>query len=68
MNEPFIQQPGPRTQFNLRTLLGFTTGLCVVFALLGAIGVSPWQTLIGFTFVTAIVLVQAALVELFTRR
>ena len=71
LESPFRQEPQspqPRPQFNLRNLLYFTTGLCVLFALLGAIGVTPLQTLIGFGFVTAIVIVQAALIDLLLRR
>jgi hypothetical protein len=67
--EPHVPQPAPpRPQFNLRNLLVFTTGLCALFALLGAIGVGPVEALIGFGFVTSIVLVQAALIELFLHR
>ena len=35
-------------QFGLRAMLLFTTGLCVVFAILSALGVAYWQTLLGF--------------------
>jgi hypothetical protein len=67
---PFSSKPPlpKRPQFNLRNLLYFTTGLCALFAILGALGVSARHALIGFAFVTSIVLVQAALVELFQRR
>ncbi len=58
----------PRPQFNLRMLLYVTTGLCVLFAILGALGVPPLHALIGFVFVTILVLIQAAMIELFTRR
>ena len=68
MNRHPMTHPRPRPQFNVRGLLWFTTGACGLFALLAAIGVSPLETLIGFVFVGGIVLVQAALVELFTRR
>ncbi len=58
----------PRPQFSLRMLLCTTTGLCVLFAVLGALGVAPLHALVGFVFVTALVLAQVALIEWLTRR
>lgn len=68
MNPYAPPQHRPRPQFHLRALFWFTTGMCVLFAILGAIGVSPLETLIGFAFVSGVVLAQAALLELFAQR
>ena len=37
-----------RPQFRLRTLLGLTTGMCILFSLVASIGIGPLHALFGF--------------------
>jgi hypothetical protein len=53
----------PRPQFNLATLLGVTTGLCVLFAILSTLGVPPVAMLVGFTVMGAVAAAVIGIVE-----
>ena len=53
-----------QTQFSLKSLLVLTTLCAMVFALLGALGVSPAHLLVGFVVIGGCVGAAALTIEL----
>lgn len=52
-------------QFGMRGLLIFTTGLCILFAVLAAMRVAYWQMLLGFLATAGVSLAVILLLELY---
>jgi hypothetical protein len=62
--QPTSATPAPRKpQFGMRGLLVFTTGLCVLFAVLAALRVAYWQMLVGFLITSLISLLVIVVLE-----
>lgn len=53
-----------QTQFSLKSLLILTTFCAMLFALLGALGISPAHVLVGFAFIGGCVGATAMTIEL----
>ncbi len=53
-----------RPQFNLATLLGVTTGLCILFAILAALGVPPAAMLVGFVVMGGVAAAVIGVIEI----
>ncbi len=65
MNKPDKNSvPVPRRQFRLGSLMLFTAGLCVVWAVLAALDMHPLQVLFAVTFFSIGVAVLVAQFEL----
>ena len=63
---PHLTVPPPLSrppQFHLRTLMRTVAWLCVLFALLGALGVQPGAAAAGFAFVILASLAATQVVE-----
>ena len=60
--DDFPQRPR-QPQFHLGALLGLMTGLCVVFAILGALGVDAKQTAAAFITSAVVALMAIGVVE-----
>ena len=54
-------------QFSLALAFGTTSGCCVIFALLAAIGLEPFEVLTGFAIVGLVVLMTIGMIELARR-
>ena len=63
-NDP-AGQSAPPIQFHLRTLMGVTSLLCVLLAILAAVGANPIRTLFGFSVILLVTGVTAFAVEWF---